>query len=396
MRFVENKLTPYRRHQPPCESERPGQLDCDCPLWAHGRVKGKRFRRSLATRSLAQAKKKIQRLLDGTDEALALAEKAAAADSSSIAEEIEGYLGFCERNKRLRASTLVSYRDTLHAFRGFCDERLYRTVDQLSLKVFEMWQAERKVTPKSMHKEFTHLAGWCGRLIELGHMETNFAKAIKLPKADGVSTLPFKEAEAKAILAACTRLGETENQRGGYASYTADQIDDERRYGRALTLVLLTTGLRISDVVNLQRSRVYTDRNGKVRLRIRTEKTGVMVTLALPKATVQALNNLPRASDELYFWKGGDERQFATACDRARRVIARLGSIANVKNAHPHRFRDTWAKEALIAGTSMRTVQLVLGHKSIRTTEQHYAPFVPEYQNLIDAATDAVAGRLIA
>ena len=40
--------------------------------------------------------------------------------------------------------------------------------------------------------------------------------------------------------------------------------------------------------------------------------------------------------------------------------------------------------------------KLVLGHKSIRTTEEHYAPYVPEYQEMIDAATDAVAERLIA
>jgi integrase len=85
-----------------------------------------------------------------------------------------------------------------------------------------------------------------------------------------------------------------------------------------------------------------------------------------------------------------------TACDRARRVIARLGVIAKVANAHPHRFRDTWAKTALLNGTPMRTVQLVLGHRSIRTTEEHYAPFVPEYQEMIDGATTAVAERLIA
>ena len=161
-------------------------------------------------------------------------------------------------------------------------------------------------------------------------------------------------------------------------------------------LVLLTTGLRISDTVNLSRARVFTDRKGATRLRIRTEKTGVVVTLRLPHATVQALKNLPPASDERYFWKGGDETQFATACDRARRVISRLGAIAKVEDAHPHRFRDSFAKEALLAGESLRTVQLALGHKSIRTTEEHYAAYVPEYQDMIDRATDAVAARLIA
>jgi integrase len=113
-------------------------------------------------------------------------------------------------------------------------------------------------------------------------------------------------------------------------------------------------------------------------------------------APSQAATNMPMVSEELYFWKGGDERQFATACDRARRVIARLGNIAKVTNAHPHRFRDTFAKTALLNGTPMRTVQLILGHRSIRTTEEHYAPFVPEYQEMIDTATAAVAERLIA
>jgi integrase len=228
--------------------------------------------------------------------------------------------------------------------------------------------------------------------MELGWLQGNLAKKVKLPKADGVSTLPFREAEAKATLAACSRLGETtEYGRGGYMPYSADQIDEERRYAKALVLTLLTTLLRISDVVNLERSKVYVDRKGATRLRIRTEKTGVVVTLRLPNATIAALKNLPEVSHDLHFWKGGDERQFATACDRARRVIARLGAIAKVKGAHPHRFRDTWAKTALLNGTPMRTVQLVLGHKSIRTTEQHYAPFVVEYQEMIDAATDGVA-----
>jgi integrase len=394
MRFQENKLTPYRRHQRPCEYIRPTQLDCQCPVWAHGRLKGARFRRSLGTRSLAQGKKKIQRLLDGTDPALEAAEKSAAA--LRVADAVDDYLAYCEHNQRLKASTLTSYRGTLDTFREFCGRRLLRSAGQFNLSLFEQFQAERaSVTPKTMAKEFQHLRSFCARLVELESIPANYAKKVKLPKTDDVSTLPFQESEAKAILSACARLGETET-RGGYALYSAAQIDQERRYSRALVLVLLTTGLRVSDTVNLHRSKVFTDRKGATRLRIRTEKTGVVVTLALPRPTVQALKRLPPLSHELYFWKGGDERQFAAARDRARRVIARLGKLAGVEDAHPHRFRDTWAKTALLSGIPMRTVQMVLGHKSILTTEKHYAPYVPEYQKLIDSATAAVAARLIA
>jgi hypothetical protein len=130
MRFQENKLTPYRRHQPACEFRRPTQLDCQCPLWAHGRLKGVRYRRSLGTRSLAKAQKKIQRLLDGTEEALAEAERArAAARTPTISQAIADHLEFLERNLRRKRSTLISYQGTFKAFADFADERLFRTVD---------------------------------------------------------------------------------------------------------------------------------------------------------------------------------------------------------------------------------------------------------------------------
>jgi integrase/recombinase XerD len=392
MRFQEHALNEYRRHAPDCKLTKPSEMNCNCPIWAVGRVHGERYRKSLGTRNRQKARAKINKLLgpkpDTAPEAPA---KASPTVSAALADHVV-YL----RNLRRDESTVTSYQGTFKAFEAFCGSHLFRTVDQMNQGLFEQYMASREITPKTLGKEFQHLTSFCARGIKLGWLETNFAKSVELPKADGVSTLPFKEAEAKALLAACSRLGETENQRGGYASYSADQIDEERRYACALVLVLLTTGLRISDVVNLRRAKAYVDRKGHMRLRIRIEKTGEWVTLRLPNATAQALKNLPPVSHELYFWKGGDSTQLATACDRARRVIARLGAIGNVEDARPHRFRDTWAKTALLNGTPMRTVQLVLGHKSIRTTEEHYAPFVPEYQEMIDAATDAVAKRLIA
>jgi integrase/recombinase XerD len=392
MRFQEHALNEYRRHAPDCKLTQASEMNCNCPIWAVGRVNGKRVRCSLGTRNRQKAREIIKTLLDGNADA---ARAEPAPDSPTISAAIADHLTFL-RGLRRDEATITSYQGTFKVFETFCTKRLFRTVDQMNASLFEEYMVSREVTPKTLGKEFQHLTSFCARGIKLGWLKTNLAQNVELPKADGVSTLPFKEAEAKALLEACSRLGGTENQRGGYASYSADQIDEERRYARALVLALLTTGLRISDVVNLHRAKVYIDRKGVTRLRVRTEKTGTVVTLRLANATVEALKNLPPVSEELYFWRGGGQTHFATACDRARRVIARLGTIAKVEDARPHRFRDTWAKTALLNGTPMRTVQLVLGHKSIRTTEEHYAPFVPEYQEMIDAATDAVAERLIA
>ena len=167
-----------------------------------GRVHGQRFRKSLGTRNRQKARQKINELLGRKPDA---PPEEPAKASPTVAESIQNYLGFCEFNKRLEGFTLTSYRGTLDAFSEFCERRLYRTVAQFDLSLFEQFQAERMVTPKTMGKEFQHLTSFCARLVELGSIPVNYAKKVRLPKADGVSTLPFKESEAKAILATCSR-----------------------------------------------------------------------------------------------------------------------------------------------------------------------------------------------
>ncbi len=75
-----------------------------------------------------------------------------------------------------------------------------------------------------------------------------------------------------------------------------------------------------------------------------------------------------------------------TAIGDARRTVFRVLKVPNVKG-HPHRFRDTFSVRLLEQGEDLRTVQLLLGHTSIRTTEKHYAPFVQSFQRILDAAT---------
>jgi integrase/recombinase XerD len=42
--------------------------------------------------------------------------------------------------------------------------------------------------------------------------------------------------------------------------------------------------------------------------------------------------------------------------------------------------RDTFAVELLLAGVALEEVSLLLGHKSVKITERHYAPWVKARQ----------------
>jgi integrase/recombinase XerD len=113
-------------------------------------------------------------------------------------------------------------------------------------------------------------------------------------------------------------------------------------------------------------------------------KTGVPLKVLLHPDAAQCLTSLPVQNPEYFFWTG--RGQLIRCGKNIRRTIQRLGVLAGVAHAHPHRFRDTFAVQLLTNGADIRTVQLLLGHTSLKTTERHYAHFVAAHQAILDTA----------
>ena len=98
---------------------------------------------------------------------------------------------------------------------------------------------------------------------------------------------------------------------------------------------------------------------------------------------VETLKAIPKASDPYWFWSGAGKVDNNT--ETWRRRLNRLFELAGVKNSHPHRFRDTFSVELLLAGVPIEQVSVLLGHSSVRITERHYAPWVRARQERLDA-----------
>ena len=58
-------------------------------------------------------------------------------------------------------------------------------------------------------------------------------------------------------------------------------------------------------------------------------------------------------------------------------------------------FRDTFAVEMLLAGVPLEQVSMLLGHKSIRVTEKHYAPWVRARQEQLELSVQRAWGNKI-
>lgn len=362
-------FTLYRRHESSCPHRPKGHryTRCNCPIWMDGYDDhGKRQRRSLKTRDWRHAADILDRLEHHAPLPADPVDK-----GKRLADAVAEYLADCEA-RNLAASTLKSYRIFLAFLVNFCPP-LLREIDAATLSRFRQSRTVRKRPVKAgTHiKELQYLRMFFGFCMDRGWISNNPASALKAPIADRQPTMPFTRDEVSAMLAACDKLDNRD----------PTDVPYYRARAKALLLTLLYTGLRISDVVQLKRSAV--DDSGRLLLRVM--KTRVPLYLPLRPEVTAALKALPKDSP-YFFWTGTSA--LASGISSARGTVERVARIAGVVKATPHRFRDTFSVFLLESGADIRTVQLLLGHTSLRTTERHYAPFVPTMQGRLNEAVD--------
>ena len=185
-----------------------------------------------------------------------------------------------------------------------------------------------------------------GFVVERGWVERSPLARLRAPRSDSLPTMPLTVVEMRALLDATTRQPKE----------------------RALLLLMRYSGLAIADAVTLCREALV-----GTELTLRRAKSGELVMVDLPHLVVKAVNRL-RGPNLDHFWWSGKSRAVTTAKywrKQLREVAARTG----IAGFHPRRLRDTFAVGLLTAGVSIEDVSSLLGHSSIQTTEQHYAPW---------------------
>src|SRR5215831_567756 len=363
-------LKAYRRHLKTCPQRAKGRdyKFCDCPVWSDGMLHGKRVNQSLDTRNWDRAWQRL-RMLEEPNCATGPGDPPRQTlPSVSLGSAIETYMNDARR-RNLRYSTLTNYQRTLTGLQHTFSSSEVRSID---LAMLDRWCQKRAIAPRTMQKEIQHLRNFFRFAMDRGWIESNPACRLRKPRADDVPTLPFTAEEIIRLFDACDRIGTCNLPATPYI----------RRRARALLYVFLYSGLRISDVTVLRRAALNP---AKGYLTVRITKNGVPLKVKLHADAVDALVSLPAQNPEYFFWTGRGNPK--TCSKNIWETMHRLGKLAGVAGVRPHRFRDTFAVELLTTGADIRTVQKLLGHESVLTTERHYAHFVEAHQQLLDAAT---------
>lgn len=133
---------------------------------------------------------------------------------------------------------------------------------------------------------------------------------------------------------------------------------------RALIEFLLTTGCRVSEVVNLDITNINFLRQEAIVKGKGSKERKVYISRPAMHYLQKYLEERDSVHPALFTNKLGGR----WSKQGIEKIIKAIAEKADVENAHPHRFRRTFATNALRKGMPVQCLQKILGHQSLDTT----------------------------
>jgi integrase/recombinase XerD len=271
-----------------------------------------------------------------------------------LSKACEGFL-LSKSAEGLSKRTLTTYQQQLNHLTEFLQDAHIEQVTTHDLRKFfdylrneytpERWGGDKQpLTGRTIHNYWICLRSfytWAVTEFDI----PDVLKPVPPPKANVAHTESYTQEEIKRIL-----------------SITGERTREPKR-NIALILVLLDTGIRNSELCNLRMGDLDL-RLGKLAIQGKgAKKRFVYVGEKTKRALWRYLAEREENPKEFLFLTR-EEKQMRGIW--VRTLIKRIGNKAGVRNAHPHRFRHTFAVTYLRNGGDIFTLQVLLGHSSLK------------------------------
>jgi len=277
------------------------------------------------------------------------------------------YLEYLEIEKNRSTKTIENYNRYLTKFIDFLEKKLNKNKEQLTLddinqetvRAFRIYLNRLEIDNKNLKKitqnyYIISLRGFLKYLSKIG-IECLSSEQIELAKVsrNEINVISFEELER--LLDA----SETNSIKG---------LRD-----RAIFEVLFATGLRISELCRLNRDSINLERGefsvkgkgGKIRVVFLSDSAKIALKKYLDKRT---------DLEEPLFVSFKKSKKLEPRGRLTSRTVERLinyyaKKAGIVKKVTPHTLRHLFATDLLQNGADLRSVQMLLGHSNISTTQ---------------------------
>jgi integrase/recombinase XerC len=276
-------------------------------------------------------------------------------------EALAEYLRYLALEKNASANTVKSYREDLGQALDFLRERLGgrglapASLTTRLLRAYLAWLHEQGYAKTTISRRVAAVRSWCRFMCRQGILSANPADSLRPPRQD--KKLPHFLGEDK--LTALLDAPEAEAPMG------------ER--DRAILETIYSAGLRVSELTGLNVDDVDLDSGmAVVRGKGKRERLALLGPQALSALKrwldrrTALMRRRPRPQKALFLNKNGTRLTSRSVGRLLQKYLAQAGLDPRTS---PHTLRHSFATHLLDRGADIRSVQELLGHRSLSTTQ---------------------------
>lgn len=270
---------------------------------------------------------------------------------TEIEKLLKDYLDYLEIEKNRSPKTRENYERYLRAFVLNSGVKSVGGITEGAIRDFRIKLARRDIKKITQSYYVIAIRNFLKFLVRRG-IKTVPPETVELPKVSrqDIEILDYKELE---------RL------------LRAPKGSDLRSLrDRAILEVFFSTGLRLSELCRLKKD--VDLKRGEISVRGKGDK--LRIVFLAPSAKKALENYLAKRSDPeeiLFISLNKSGKPIGPITPRAveRLVEMRAREAGITKRVHPHQLRHSFATDLLINGADIRSVQEMLGHSNIATTQ---------------------------
>jgi tyrosine recombinase XerC len=264
---------------------------------------------------------------------------------------IEKFIRYLEIEKNYSPHTILNYKLDLEDFQKFCGDIDFEKIDYLYLRKYLAVLKEKTLGNRSVGRHLSALRSFFRFLTHEGLIKVNPILMLSSPKLEKHLPSFMTESEVAQLIE---------------SALPKDEKDERGLRDRAVLETFYSSGLRISELVALNQPDVDFI-SGIVKVMGKGKKERIVpIGDAALLAIRKYLDKRKKQADAVFLSKNGTR----ITTRGVRNIVGKYLKSSGVKTkVSPHTLRHSFATHLLDRGADLRTVQELLGHADLATTQ---------------------------